>query len=133
MISQEHIDRETAREREIPGYSRWSGGIVTGERSECQYCGEDIGAVIDADSGYVDWGSYFSSMGRVGPPFPADFGCSSSPDTNEEGTGSHEPGEGHTPLGFKVLIDSRGYWAEIERQVGIVGQYAYDRGARVPK
>lgn len=131
MISQEHKDRETAREAEIPGYSRWSGGIVTGERSECQYCGEDIGAVIDADSGCVDWGTV-SVFGKGGD-FPTDFGCDSSPDTDEDGTGSHEPGRGHTPIGFKVLIDSRGYWAEIERQVGIVGQYAFDRGARAPK
>lgn len=116
MMTTEHNERETQREAEIPGYSRFSGGVVTGEKSTCTYCGEGIGAVIDADSGCVDWGSYFGDSLAI-PDVPADFGCSDSPDTDEDGTGGHEPGEGHTPNGFKVLIDSRTYWAEIQSRV----------------
>lgn len=63
--------------------------IATGEESTCTQCHQRITAVIDPYSGVTDWGAR------------GDFGCDTSPDTNEEGTGSHNPGPGHTPLGFK--------------------------------
>lgn len=71
--------------------------IVTGERATCIQCREEIGAVIDPYSGSVDWGSYFAA-----DEAPGDFGCADSPDTNEDGCGGHNPGSGHTPLGFVV-------------------------------
>lgn len=83
--------------------------IITGERSTCEHCGEEIIAVIDATSGCVDWGTAFDN-----DPTMLDFGCSDSPDTDDDGTGSHDPGEGHTPCGFKILLDSRAYWERIE-------------------
>lgn len=73
--------------------------IVTGERATCVQCRQRIGAVIDPYSGVVDWGSFFP-----GDSAPADFGCDSSPDTGDDGCGSHDPGEGHTPIGLRLPI-----------------------------
>jgi hypothetical protein len=64
--------------------------IVTGETAVCVNCDRTITAVVDPYSGMVDWGDN------------GDFGCFDSPDTDDEGTGSHDPGEGHTPLGFNI-------------------------------
>lgn len=86
--------------------------IVTGERSRCVHCRQKIAAVIDPSSGVVDWGSDIDHA--LGIPLGLDFGCSYSPDTTDEGTGSHDPGKGHTPCGFKILIDSRTYWSQVD-------------------
>lgn len=106
-------------------YDALPADIITGERSECIYCGQDIGAVIDGSSGCFDWGSSLSEDDSI-----EDFGCDSSPDTDEDGTGSHNPGEGHTEPGFRVLIDSASYWQQVEAHRARVGPDAYDRGAR---
>lgn len=90
--------------------------IITGERAVCVQCGEEIGAVVDPYSGSVDWGGFFPYEMFGDTDKPRDFGCNDSPDTDEEGTGSHDPGERHTPSGFKILVDSRSYWEAIERQ-----------------
>jgi hypothetical protein len=83
--------------------------IITGETSTCIHCGEPIAAVVDPTSGCVDWGSSIFTAGK-----PEDFGCSGCPDTDDNGTGAHSPGDGHTPVGFKILVDSRSYWERIE-------------------
>lgn len=61
--------------------------IVTGVSSECRHCGEGIYLVIDPISGVQDWGSALNGSGKA-----EDFGCDSSPDTDEEYVcGSHVP------------------------------------------
>lgn len=72
--------------------------IVTGESATCTQCGERIYAVIDAHSGVVDWGSKYPWDDAS----PSDFGCAGSPLNDEEGTGGHNPGAGHTPIGFQT-------------------------------
>lgn len=74
--------------------------IVTGERSRCINCKQKICAVIDPYSGVVDWGSDLDHA--LGVPAGLDFGCEQSPDTSKDGTGSHNPGPGHTPCGFRT-------------------------------
>ena len=73
-----------------------STDIVTGETATCVHCDQTIYAVIDPYSGVVDWGS------GMFEDAPEDFGCDSHPDTDEDGCGSHNPGPGHTPLGFRT-------------------------------
>lgn len=74
--------------------------IVTGEESTCVYCGQRIGAVIDPISGMFDWGSFMPPSFNI--PHPSDFGCDGSPETDEDGCGSHNPGPNHTPVGFMI-------------------------------
>lgn len=90
--------------------------IVTGEEADCVNCRERIYAVIDPYSGCVDWGSALPSLGFEGPH---DFGCARSPLNDDEGTGGHEPGDGHTPNGFKILIDSKSYWERIAEREAV--------------
>lgn len=53
--------------------------------SECVYCGEPIFLDIVEGGGAPDWGTAFDD-GKPG----LDYGCSDSPDTNDEGQGSHK-------------------------------------------
>jgi hypothetical protein len=46
----------------------------------CVHCNEPIAQVRDARSGCLDW---YANGG--------DFGCGQSPDTNDDGCGSHKP------------------------------------------
>jgi hypothetical protein len=56
--------------------------IPTGRIATCQHCAEPIAEVKDPQSGCLDW---YSDGG--------DSGCGGSPDTSDEGVGSHEPEE----------------------------------------
>lgn len=51
--------------------------------SVCVYCHEKIYLDIAEGGGIPDWGSAFSTGGL-------DYGCAESPDTNEDGQGSHK-------------------------------------------
>ena len=53
---------------------------VEGAQSTCRHCGEKIYVDVMIGGGVPDWST------RDG-----DFGCPKSPDTDEEGTGGHEP------------------------------------------
>jgi hypothetical protein len=50
-----------------------------GAISECVNCGEAIALDIVEGGGVPDWGN------------DGDYGCWASPDTGDDGTGSHEP------------------------------------------
>lgn len=54
-----------------------------GARSTCRYCGLTIELDIEEGGGVPDWGA-ISKHGL-------DYGCTDSPDTDEEGCGSHLP------------------------------------------
>jgi hypothetical protein len=54
--------------------------IPTGKIEVCKYCDKPIAQVRDPISGALDW--YSNGY---------DTGCDSSPDTTQDGTGSHEP------------------------------------------
>lgn len=108
------------------------GDIITGERSTCVYCGERIAAVVDSSSGCVDWAGMTGNGLRRDDKPNGDFGCEDSPDTDEDGTGGHNPGDDHTPLGFRIEVDSRTYWKQLDAIRAKVGADAFDRGARVP-
>lgn len=54
--------------------------IPTGKLSICKFCRQPIAEIKDPYSGVLDWYSH-----------GGDYGCDSSPDTNEEGVGSHKP------------------------------------------
>lgn len=71
--------------------------IITGEEATCVQCRAHIVAIIDPYSGVVDWGAPFG-----GDKTMLDFGCDRSPLSGDEGCGGHNPGSGHTPLGFKT-------------------------------
>lgn len=86
-LSARVIDRSGDLEPPQPGEIE---DILTGETSTCHWCAHRIVAVIDPFSHTVDWGA------------DGDFGCDRNPETDEEGCGSHNPGEGHTPVGFKI-------------------------------
>lgn len=59
---------------------------IQGAKSRCVNCGEDIYCDIVEGGGIPDWGTKFSD------DIPGlDYGCGASPDTNEDGTGGHEP------------------------------------------
>lgn len=88
--------------------------IATGEESTCIHCRQRILAVIDGSSGCVDWGA--EDRRHPADPVWFDFGCGEHPLTGEDGTHGHDPGPGHTPLGFRILIDSKSYWQRIEIQ-----------------
>jgi hypothetical protein len=47
--------------------------------STCYYCGQQISLDIREGGGIADWGT------------DGDYGCHASPDTCEDGTGSHYP------------------------------------------
>lgn len=51
--------------------------------SHCRYCGEEIYLDIAEGGGVPDW----STNDTIG----GDYGCGESPDTGEDGTGSHMP------------------------------------------
>jgi hypothetical protein len=53
--------------------------------SKCVYCGQRIYLDIVEGGGVPDWGAAFEE-GKPG----LDYGCSNSPDTNEDGTGGHK-------------------------------------------
>lgn len=64
---------------------------VEGAKSECEFCGEDIYVDVLIGGGVPDWSTE-----------DGDFGCSYSPETNEEGTGGHSPvGRQYTVNKFK--------------------------------
>jgi hypothetical protein len=50
-----------------------------GARSQCVPCGQSIYLDIVEGGGVPDWSAH------------GDYGCDESPDTNENGCGSHEP------------------------------------------
>lgn len=52
-------------------------------RGTCRQCGEDIYLDIREGGGIPDWCTE-----------DGDYGCFDSPDTGEDGTGSHEPEKG---------------------------------------
>jgi hypothetical protein len=54
--------------------------IAQDAKSTCVFCGEEIYLDIAEGGGCPDWRT-----------IDGDYGCSASPDTNEEGTGSHQP------------------------------------------
>lgn len=56
-----------------------------GAKSTCVHCGEAIYLDIVEGGGVPDWGTSFGDGGGL------DYGCVDSPDTNDEGTGEHEP------------------------------------------
>lgn len=57
-----------------------------GARSTCVYCHQPIYLDIVEGGGVPDWGS-----GIGGGIDGLDYGCSDSPDTNDDGTGGHMP------------------------------------------
>lgn len=56
---------------------------VQNAESVCVHCGEQIYCDIVEGGGVPDWRTS-----------DGDYGCSYSPDTNDEGTGGHEPRKG---------------------------------------
>ena len=60
--------------------------IAQGAESVCIHCREKIYLDIVEGGGIPDWGSRIGDISSG-----LDYGCSDSPDTNDEGTGSHEP------------------------------------------
>lgn len=54
--------------------------IAQGARSTCQHCGEDVYLDMVEGGGVPDWRTA-----------SGDYGCYLSPDTCDEGTGSHTP------------------------------------------
>ena len=58
-----------------------------GAESKCVHCGQKIYFDIVEGGGVPDWGSSFSDTPHLG----LDYGCSNSPDSDDEGTGGHEP------------------------------------------
>lgn len=54
-------------------------------QSECIHCGEKIYLDIIDGGGVPDWGT------EMGDGNGLDYGCASSPDTDDEGTGGHMP------------------------------------------
>jgi hypothetical protein len=57
-------------------------------KSTCINCGEDIFCDIVEGGGVPDWGT------NIGSTMGLDYGCIASPDTNDQGTGGHEPARG---------------------------------------
>jgi hypothetical protein len=55
-----------------------------GAESTCVHCGQLIYLDIREGGGVTDWGAAYSDGGL-------DYGCPDSPETSEEGTGSHFP------------------------------------------
>ena len=53
---------------------------VEGAKSTCRHCGEKIYVDVMIGGGVADWSTE-----------DGDFGCPDSPDTNDDGTGGHEP------------------------------------------
>ena len=53
---------------------------VEGAQSTCRHCGEKIYVDVMIGGGVPDWSTE-----------EGDFGCSNSPDSDEEGTGGHTP------------------------------------------
>jgi|KBSSwiStaDraftv2_1062776.scaffolds.fasta_scaffold504957_3 hypothetical protein len=53
--------------------------------SQCIHCGQKIYLDIVEGGGAPDWGSALKGFSGL------DYGCPDSPDTNEEGTGGHQP------------------------------------------
>lgn len=88
--------------------------IVTGNVTECLYCHEQIGEVIDPYSGVVDWGTFdFTSDTR-----PTDFGCGANPINSDEGTGSHHPSTMFHQPGAQAIVTmelARRLTTELER------------------
>ncbi len=68
---------------------------VEGAESTCQYCGERIRLDFTQGGGIGDWG------------LDGDFGCPDSPETCEEGTGSHLP-VGCPPFAVWGVYDDEG-------------------------
>jgi hypothetical protein len=92
------VDLRTVKENWMSwlrGYVASDGGAclfdslirsLQGAESVCQHCGEPIFCDIVEGGGVPDWGTRFpDEIGGL------DYGCGMSPDTNEEGTGSHCP------------------------------------------
>jgi hypothetical protein len=60
-----------------------SAAMAEGAEGRCEACGERIYLDVREGGGVPDW----RTAG-------GDYGCDASPDTTEEGTGSHEPRRG---------------------------------------
>jgi hypothetical protein len=56
-----------------------------GAESTCIYCKQPIYLDMLEGGGVADWGTTISGVHGL------DYGCSNSPDTDEEGTGGHMP------------------------------------------
>lgn len=56
-----------------------------GAQASCRHCGEQIYLDIVEGGGVPDWGSAMDGIDGL------DYGCPNSPDTDEEGTGGHDP------------------------------------------
>lgn len=59
--------------------------VAQGAQSMCVYCGRHIYLDCAEGGGVPDWGTAIPGIDGL------NYGCDSSPDTNEEGTGGHVP------------------------------------------
>lgn len=115
------------RSRKTAEMTSW-GDILTGRRAECHYCGEEIVEVQDPSSFVIDWASTDSSGNPVG-----DFGCSSHPGNDDEGTYGHTPVADPERPGYgrfskrKTAEKIKAKDLKVGDQVDLSGdQYAYD-------